>query len=127
MNLEQDDLPYFRGECDDLINELTQSVDLLAENPKDSDTINSMFRAIHTLKGNAKIAGSVELENLCSLIEDVLEAFRQGKLEPDQKLLQLANLSIDGLKKMLDELYELKEAESAHPKLVAALQFVAQR
>ncbi|ODN41961.1 Hpt domain-containing protein [Piscirickettsia litoralis] len=127
MNLDQEDLPYFRDECNDLISELIQAVDRLAESPQDADIVNSLFRAMHTLKGNAKIAGSIELEHLCDAIEDVLEVFRKGRVKPDQKLLQLANLSIDALKKMLDELYNLKEAEPANPKLIAALKFVAKK
>ncbi|ODN42014.1 Hpt domain-containing protein [Piscirickettsia litoralis] len=127
MNLDKSDLHYFIEECNSLIKQLENGVQQLAVPADSSEAVNAFFRSMHTLKGNARIVGSTTLEELCVAIEDVLEKFRQGRVTPDDRIIKLMSLSVDELKKLLNQLYSLKAAGSANPKILAALRFVSQK
>jgi len=58
----------------------------------ESDNINEIFRAIHTIKGTADLLGMFEVVSLTHKAEDVLQFIRDGKFTLDDKL---CNLLID--------------------------------
>lgn len=78
----------------------------------DNDTINSLFRAVHTLKGNS---ASVELAHFAALtheIEFFMDKLRNGELEFEESMAELLIDSIDTLKHILElELSEELEYE----------------
>ncbi|MEI7865010.1 MAG: Hpt domain-containing protein, partial [Chthoniobacterales bacterium] len=55
LNLQDDGelLREFHGESVELLQSIEEGLIVLEGNPKDSDTINSIFRAFHTFKGGA--------------------------------------------------------------------------
>lgn len=98
----------FLEETQDLF-ETIDSILLEAESygDMDSDTINSLFRAVHTLKGNS---ASVELAHFAALtheIEFFMDKLRNGELAFEESMAELLIDSIDTLKHILE--LELKE------------------
>lgn len=87
-------------------NELFENIDeLLLQAEEDNDMqeedINSLFRQVHTLKGNS---ASVELGKFASLtheIEFFMDKLRQGKLEFADGMAELLIDSMDALKEIL--------------------------
>ncbi|MEL6682222.1 MAG: Hpt domain-containing protein [Pseudomonadota bacterium] len=47
----------FFAECEELIESLTENLDLVASHEWDTETINAVFRAVHSIKGAAGAFG----------------------------------------------------------------------
>ena len=70
---------------------------------KDEETINSLFRAAHTLKGGAGLVGFSAVQEITHKAEDLLDAYRMHKIEYSDDLL-------DALYDAIDESVELIDA-----------------
>jgi two-component system chemotaxis sensor kinase CheA len=67
-------LQIFVTESSDIIMQLEEDVLQLENDPNDSDLINSIFRAFHTIKGNAGMLGLNELKRFYTFLrEPILE------------------------------------------------------
>ena len=69
----------------------------------DEEQINALFRAAHTLKGGAGLVGFDAVKNITHAAEDLLDAFRNHKIEYSEALL-------DALYDAFDEVVELVDA-----------------
>src|SRR6478672_1397554 len=49
--------------------------------PERKDLIDRLFREAHSLKGGARAAGQLEVEQIAHGMEDLFSAVRQGQLE----------------------------------------------
>ena len=80
---------------------MEQAVLALEKAPHDAEPIQRVFRAAHTLKGNALSLGFPALAGLAHKLEDRLEIVRAGgaKLTPD--LITFLLGSVDGLRDLL--------------------------
>lgn len=102
-------LKDFMVEAEEIIETVDQSLfSLDSEKKSDSgispDTVHSLFRAIHTLKGTAGMVGLVPVSNLAHRMEDLLDKLRLGKLEFDDALFDLLTESSETLRAMLQSL-----------------------
>ncbi|MDX2469707.1 MAG: hybrid sensor histidine kinase/response regulator [SAR324 cluster bacterium] len=69
----------------------------LEEDPDDLDTMNRLFRSVHSIKGGAGFFGLEQLSRMAHVMENLMSQARNGKLV-------LASPHIDGLLKGLDKL-----------------------
>ena len=69
----------------------------------DTETINSLFRAAHTLKGGAGLVGLTYIKEITHAAEDLLDAFRNGQILFSGEML-------DTLYDAFDEVIELVDA-----------------
>ncbi len=69
----------------------------------DTETINSLFRAAHTLKGGAGLVGLTYIKEITHAAEDLLDAFRNGQISFSEEML-------DTLYDAFDEVIELVDA-----------------
>ena len=69
----------------------------LEEDPEDLDTMNRLFRSVHSIKGGAGFFGLEQLSKMAHVMENLMSQARNGKLI-------LASSHIDGLLKGLDKL-----------------------
>jgi two-component system chemotaxis sensor kinase CheA len=95
LNLADDSelLREFHGESQELLQNIEQGVLVLEENPADADTINSIFRAFHTLKGGAGLLHLDALRELAHDLESLLDAVRRTELSINSDII---NLILDG-------------------------------
>lgn len=70
----------YREEASDLLAELETSLLDLEETPGDSDPIDCVFRAMHTLKGSGSMFGFDEIAAFTHEVETVFDLVRNGKL-----------------------------------------------
>jgi two-component system chemotaxis sensor kinase CheA len=75
----------------------------LEQTPGDTDALHSLFRAAHTLKGNAQSLGFTELAALTHGLEDVLDRLRSGGLVLTREVIDLLLECVDGLRTLLAE------------------------
>ena len=90
-----DDLAQFKqtffAECEELLGDLEGHLMALQSGEGDNNTLNAVFRAIHSIKGGAGAFGFDRLVNFAHIFETVLDLMRDGRLEPtpDSVLLVL--------------------------------------
>ena len=78
---------YFQ-ECDELLADLEQGLLALQAGDGDSDTINAVFRAVHSVKGGAGAFGFDDMVAFSHVFETALDAMRAGKLDPAPETLK---------------------------------------
>lgn len=78
----------FCAEAEELLHEIEQGVLVLESSPTDADTLATVFRAFHTLKGNAAVMKLVVLQRLTHELESLLDAARRGGRPLDRDAIE---------------------------------------
>lgn len=99
----------FFQECEDLSDALTDGLNDMAEGASDDETVNAVFRAVHSIKGSGGAFGLEDLVSFAHKFETVLDAVRSHSLTADDKLMPILLRSGD----VLIDLIEAARTESA--------------
>jgi two-component system, chemotaxis family, sensor kinase CheA len=94
-------LKNFLLESEDGLRQMEQSILELELHPGDSEAIQSIFRVVHTMKGNASL---LEIEGLLAFThtaEDLLDHLRDGKLSVTPEIITLLLNLVDTLRQMV--------------------------
>lgn len=78
---------YFQ-ECDELLASLEEGLLALQAGEGDSDTINAVFRAVHSVKGGAGAFGFEQMVEFAHVFETTLDEMRSGRLDPDPNAIK---------------------------------------
>ncbi|WP_227272543.1 chemotaxis protein CheA [Roseobacter weihaiensis] len=76
-------------ECEELLEALQDGLQALDEGATDSETINVVFRAVHSIKGGAGAFGLEALVRFAHRFETALDEVRAGRMSPDGNALKL--------------------------------------
>lgn len=87
----------FFEECEELLESMHDGFDLLAGGGQDSETMNAIFRAVHSIKGGAGAFGFTDLVAFAHQFETALDHVRSGTCEADEGLLDLFRQCGDNL------------------------------
>ena len=91
----------------------------------DLDAINELFRSIHSLKGNAGLVGFLDIHELASEMEQILDGIRKsGKAASQDEMDKLFEM-LDSVKNMVDEVRGTDGAPSAEEESAASAPVVA--
>ena len=74
---------------------------LLELDSADVETINSIFRAAHSIKGGAGTFGLDEVANFTHIVETILDALRSDEMETSPDLVNLLLESVDCIRALL--------------------------
>ena len=96
-------LEAFFEECEDLIVELTEGLVDMREGNADDETVNAVFRSVHSIKGAAGAFALDELVGFAHKFETVLDEVRSHKLATDEKLLKTLQRAGDILADLVDD------------------------
>lgn len=111
-------LQTFIAESTELLQEMEDRL-LDIENTDDRiESINSIFRAAHTIKGSAGLFGLDGIVAFTHVAESVLDRIRDGQLELGEELVSLFLLCKDHIGKLVDNVAAGREA--IDPDLAAA-------
>jgi two-component system chemotaxis sensor kinase CheA len=94
-------LKNFLLESEEGLSLMEQSILGLEHHPGGSETIQSIFRVVHTMKGNASL---LEIEGLLAFThsaEDLLDDLRNGKLSVTPEIITLLLDLVDALRQMV--------------------------
>ena len=91
----------FRVESQENLTEIERAALELEEHPTDPELVETMFRAAHTIKGNARVVGADAVAELTHDFEGLLGALREGKLVPSRDLTTLALKAVDALRSLV--------------------------
>lgn len=81
--------PIFFEECSEQLVELERALAVLESGEADQETVNSAFRAVHSIKGGAGSFGMTELVRFAHVFETALDLLRSNKIQPTQELLKI--------------------------------------
>ncbi len=85
---------YF-DECSELLVELEEQFVAIEEGDQDTERLNAVFRAIHSIKGGAGAFGFQGLVGFAHSFETLLDFVRDGRVELTQDVIKLCIRSID--------------------------------
>ena len=69
----------FFQECDELLADLEAKLMLLEQGQTDLETINAVFRAVHSVKGGAGAFGLEDLVRFAHVFETLMDELRAGR------------------------------------------------
>ena len=101
MNMDEV-LPTFIAESEEVLRDLESGLLACAQGQADAETINLLFRAVHTLKGSAGLFG---LDGIVAFVHDAettLDQVRQGHVPMDRVLVGILLRCKDHIKLLLD-------------------------
>ncbi|OJF94261.1 chemotaxis protein CheA [Pararhizobium antarcticum] len=87
----------FFQECEEQLAELESGLLRLNDGDRDPETVNAVFRAVHSIKGGAGAFGLDDLVSFAHVFETTLDCVRSNKLEPNQEVLKVMLKSADVL------------------------------
>ncbi|MCX7430505.1 MAG: chemotaxis protein CheA [Planctomycetia bacterium] len=97
----------FCAEAQDLLQDIEQGVLVLETDPSNATTINTLFRAFHTFKGNLGVMKLVVLQQLTHELESLLDAARRGTFQLGRESFDVILAGEDVLKRYVEELSKL--------------------
>ena len=98
-----DILKEFLTESLEGLDQLDTKFVLLEQNPEDRDTLASIFRTVHTIKGTCGFLGFGHLEKLTHAGENLLSLLRDGKLQFSREIASALLNMLDAVRTMLGE------------------------
>jgi chemosensory pili system protein ChpA (sensor histidine kinase/response regulator) len=93
-------LEFFQPEAEEHL-QIVGDCLLSLEGNNNSEDINRLFRAIHTVKGSAAQVGLKRLGGIAHRVEDLIGRLRDGELQPSPSIVDICLESVDVLKKTL--------------------------
>jgi two-component system, chemotaxis family, sensor kinase CheA len=101
----------FLVESEELLQHIDQDMVALESAPGDSELLNRIFRAIHTIKGTSGFLGFDPIIRLSHRTEDALNALRRGEVQLDRRCMDALLAARDQLGVMLQDIRQggLKE------------------
>ena len=79
----------FVAESRELLRDMEDALLTLEQSPRDSEAVNAVFRAMHTIKGSAGIFGFDVIVEFDHVMESVIDEVRAGRLAVDDVLVAL--------------------------------------
>ena len=86
--LEQIKVTFFQ-ECHELLGDLEAGLMAVESGEADSETINAVFRAVHSVKGGAGAFGMDDMVKFAHVFENALDETRAGRLQPDEHVIKV--------------------------------------
>ena len=97
-------LEIFLDETNEHLQNLNKQILNLEQNPEDSDTINEIFRAAHSLKGMAGTMGYKRMQNLTHDMENVFSEVRSGNIKVGPEMIDTLFQCLDALQEYTDNI-----------------------
>lgn len=76
----------------------------LEEDPRNRNTLASIFRTIHTIKGTCSFLGFTKLESVAHVGENLLSKLRDGELDLSREITTALLSMVDAIRQMLDSI-----------------------
>ncbi len=96
-------LKDFFSEAEQQVETLESNILVLENEPSNSDAMDEIFRAAHTLKGGSATVEMTELAEFTHAIEDLLDELRSDTIQVSEDIVDMLLQSIDVIKSMLGE------------------------
>jgi two-component system chemotaxis sensor kinase CheA len=126
VSMDAEELKVFLQEADEQLQLLDEDIIRLEKEADNTDLLQGIFRAAHTLKGSSAMLGFQKMADLTHVMEDALDKLRSGALAVSPELVDALLASLDALKLMKEALASGSEDDLDIGPLVTALRRVAE-
>lgn len=92
----------FASESSDNLTAIEQCLLKIEEYGEDSETIDSLYRSLHTFKGNARLMGLSNIESIAHYSEDIVGLIRDNGIKINSDLISLLLIVLDYLRNFLN-------------------------
>jgi len=96
----------FVVETKEIFEKLDNEILEIEKKPEDKELINSIFRAVHTVKGTSGFLSFEQMSVLAHRFEDVLNKLRRGELKYDPGMLDVMLEAFDLMKVLLKQVID---------------------
>jgi two-component system, chemotaxis family, sensor kinase CheA len=93
----------FLVESKELIEKVDQELVELEKAPDDLNLLNSIFRAVHTIKGTSSFIGIVRITEFTHDVESVLNKLRNMELKLNSEIMDVVLKSVDVIRDMMQD------------------------
>jgi len=123
MSIDADEeiLQDFLIEAGEILEEMSEQLVALENDPQDMDLLNGIFRGFHTVKGGAGFLNLKPLVDICHITENIFDILRNGDRVADAELMDNILQSLDLVNEMFDSVRNGAEPEDASPEFLAHL------
>jgi two-component system chemotaxis sensor kinase CheA len=121
FELDEEILQDFLVEAGEILEQLSEQLVDLENNPEDKPLLNAIFRGFHTVKGGAGFLQLTALVDCCHYAENVFDILRNGQRHIDSDLMDIVLQALDAVNEMFDAVRAGAEPERADPELIEAL------
>ncbi|VAW19251.1 hypothetical protein MNBD_BACTEROID05-102, partial [hydrothermal vent metagenome] len=111
----------FVDESEELLGDVTNLFIALETNPEDRESIDKIFRTVHTIKGNSAFFNLMKVKSMAHICENLMNLVREGSLKFNNDISDVLIRGIDYLKGMLDNVRSTKpevDDEASYNKLL---------
>ncbi|MEW6248565.1 MAG: chemotaxis protein CheA [Nitrospirota bacterium] len=102
----QEILKEFLAESEEMIEVLDQRFVALESDPANTELLNEIFRAMHSMKGSASFLGFTHLVDVTHRAENILNKLRQGEMAVMPDVVNVILEAIDTIKLLMADIRE---------------------
>lgn len=103
----------FFDEADELLADMEQHLLVLDPQEPDSEQLNAIFRAAHSIKGGAGTFGFTVLQETTHILENILDGARRGEMQLSTDIVNLFLETKDIMQEQLDAYKTSTEPDAA--------------
>ena len=124
-DIDEDVLPIFLEETDELLEGIDESIQSWSENPGTSEHLDNLLRHLHTFKGGARMAGMNSLGEFTHNFESFLIGIQQSPVDLDQQFFALLNQRQDEITRRVGIYSKLASGEASEDELASLTKDIA--
>lgn len=109
----------FFQECEEQLSEMEMGLLAMDEGRTDSETVNAVFRAVHSIKGGAGAFKLTQLVQFAHTFETALDHVRSGKLTPAPEVMKIMLRAADVLADLVEASRDGREINETSYEAVA--------
>ncbi len=109
----------FFQECEEQLSELESGLLAMEAGETDSETINAVFRAVHSIKGGAGAFSLEDLIKFAHVFETALDEMRSNRLDPRPDVLKVMLRAADVLADLVRAARDGEASDEAHTSALA--------
>ena len=123
MSLEVDEeiLQDFLIEAGEILEEMSEQLVSLENDPENMDLLNGIFRGFHTVKGGSGFLSLNPMVEICHVTENIFDVLRKGERVADAELMDNILTALDVLNDMFEIVKGGAYPESADPEFIELL------
>lgn len=113
---EQEIFNNFLAEATETLQCLEKDLLRLEQNPGDRETIDNIFRGMHSLKGNCSLFGITGIKMMAHCLENLMSRIRDKEMEVNTEITNIVLRGMDHLKAMFSVLNRKLKEDQLTPK-----------
>ena len=124
---EYDDIKDFLDEVEEKHTEVESALLRLEDSPHNTELLNQVFRALHTIKGDANIFHIDPMVDFAHSVENLVEGLREGEINYSKQISEIILLSMDRLLFITREVAKNGQVDLGEvPKVIESIDLMVQ-